>query len=136
MLREFRLYLADSDIGKKIREMNKRRRNVSVKSLYRLSIQYEWIEKLLETPIEDGRKYAFWKILCPYLVNVKKLEYEQSYEILKTWLEKCNTIRKLDFNPNTGIRTKLKNAKHYNPMSIKKLDDDNKNMCLLLRRKL
>lgn len=136
MLREFRLYLADSDIGKKIREMNKRRRNVSVKSLYRLSIQYEWIEKLLETPIEDGRKYALWKILCPYLVNVKKLEYEQSYEILKTWLEKCNTIRKLDFNPNTGIRTKLKNAKHYNPMSIKKLDDDNKNMCLLLRRKL
>lgn len=50
--------------------------------------QYEWIEKLLETPIEDGRKYALWKILCPYLVNVKKLEYEQSYQILKTWLKK------------------------------------------------
>jgi hypothetical protein len=25
------------------------------------------------TPIEDGRKYALWKILCPYLVNIKKL---------------------------------------------------------------
>jgi hypothetical protein len=25
------------------------------------------------TPIEDGKKYTHWKILCPYLVNIKKL---------------------------------------------------------------
>ena len=79
-----------------------------MKSLYHSSIQYEWIEKLLETPIEDGRKYALWKILCPYLVNIKKLEYEQSFEILKTWLEKCNTIRKLDFNPEYRNQNKTK----------------------------
>ena len=34
-----------------------------------------WIEKLLSTPIEDYRKYCIWKILCPYLINVRKLSY-------------------------------------------------------------
>jgi hypothetical protein len=81
ILREFRLYLADIDIRKKIAENNKKRKNVSVKSVYHSTVHYNWIEKLLETPIEDGRKYVLWKILCPYLINVKKLEYEQSFEI-------------------------------------------------------
>ena len=72
--------------------------------------------------------YAMWKILCPYLVNTKKLPYEQAYKILKIWLEKCNKLRKLDFNPNTEIKAKLKNVKHYNPISIKKLKDDNRNL--------
>ena len=136
ILREFRLYLADIDIRKRIAETNKTRKNGSVKVLYHSTIQYPWIEKLLETPIEDGRKYTLWKILCPYLVNVKKLEYEQSYEILKTWLEKCNNLRKLDFNPDREIKTKLRYVKHYNPISIKTLKNDNKNLYLLLRQKL
>ena len=109
---------------------------VSVKSLYRLPIQYEWIEKLLETPIEDGRKYALWKILCPYSVNIKKLEYDQSYKILKTWLENCNNLRNLDFNPDIEIKAKLKNVKYYNPISIKNLIINNKKLYLLLRQKL
>jgi hypothetical protein len=50
-----------------------------------------------------GRKYALWRMLCPYLVNIKKLEYEVSFEILKTWLEKCNKLRGLDFNPHREI---------------------------------
>ena len=44
------------------------------------------------------------EILCSYLVNTKKLPYEQAYKILKIWLEKCNKLRKLDFNPNTEIK--------------------------------
>lgn len=91
--------------------------------------------KILETPIEDGRKYALWKILCPYLVNIKKLEYEESFEILKTWLEKCNDLRQLDFNPETEIKDKLYCVKHYNPISIKTFMNDNKDLYLLLRTK-
>ena len=94
LLREFRLYLADIDIRKsRMIKTNKSAGNLSIKSQYHSTIQYEWIEKLLETPIEDGRKYALWKILCPYLVNIKKLEYEESFKILKTWLEKCNMTK-------------------------------------------
>ena len=111
--------------------------NASIKNQYpSSSIHYEWIEKLLETPIEDGRKYTLWKILCPYLVNVKKLEYEKSFKILKTWLEKCNNLRELDFHPDREIKTKLKNVKHYHPISIKTLKDNNKNLYLLLKQKI
>ena len=69
-------------------ETNKTIKNVTVKSSYHSTTHYEWIEKLLETPIEDGRKYALWKILCPYLVNIKKLEYEQTFSILKDMVRK------------------------------------------------
>ena len=134
LLREFRLYLADIDIKKsRMIKINKSVGIPSIKSQYHSSIQYEWIEKLLETPIEDGRKYALWKILCPYLVNIKKLQYEQSYKILKTWLEKCNNSRKLDFNPDIEIKAKINHVKHYNPIAIKTLIEDNKNLYLLLR---
>ena len=44
-----------------------------------------------------------------------------SYKILKTWLKKCNDLRKLDFNPEIEIKTKLLYVKHYNPISIKVL---------------
>ena len=74
--------------------------------------------------------------MCPYLENIKKLEYEQSYKILKIWLEKCNNLRKLDFNPDIEIKTKLRYVKNYNPTMVKKLKDDNKNLYLLLKQKL
>jgi hypothetical protein len=73
--------------------------------------------------------------LCPYLINIKKLEYEESFNILKTWLEKCNDLRQLDFNLNIEIKSKLKYAKHYNPISIKTLENENKNLYLLLLKK-
>ncbi len=47
-------------------------------------------------------------------------------KILKTWLEKCNNSKKLDFNPDVEIKAKLRYVKHYNPISIKKMKDDNK----------
>jgi hypothetical protein len=89
MIREFRLYLADIDIRKsRIANADKMVANFSIKNqYYSSSIQYYWIEKLLETAIEDGRKYTLWRILCPYLINTRKLEYEKSFKILKTWLE-------------------------------------------------
>jgi hypothetical protein len=59
-----------------------------------------WIEQLLQTPIEEYRKRALWQILCPYIVNVKKLSNEETTSILRDWLDKCNSLRKLDFNPN------------------------------------
>jgi hypothetical protein len=37
-----------------------------------------WIDSLLETPIEDHRKYAVWRILAPYLIDVRKLFYEEA----------------------------------------------------------
>jgi hypothetical protein len=127
MLREFRLNLADIDIRKRRMIKDKESAENSIKNQYYSSskIQYQWIENLLEIPLEDGRKYVLWKILCPYLVNIKKLGYEETFEILKIWLEKCNKLRGLDFNPNTEIRTKLRYVKSYSPISSSKVKIDN-----------
>jgi hypothetical protein len=37
-----------------------------------------WIEKLLQTPIQDYRKFSGWRILSPYLMNVKRLSYDNA----------------------------------------------------------
>ena len=97
LLQDFRRYL----INQKIKELNKKREieeglgyqsNKSNNTIF-------WIEKLLNTPISDFRKNATNLILAPYLVNIKKLSYQQSFDILTDWLQKCNSIKKLDFNP-------------------------------------
>ena len=66
--------------------------------LYKSNNNIFWIEKLLNTPISDFRKNATNLILAPYLVNIKKLSYQESFDILIEWLKKCDSIKKLDFN--------------------------------------
>jgi hypothetical protein len=119
------------------RERELRRKSQSFRNNIQTSANtIPWIEKLLETHIEDGRKCCLWKILCPYLVNIKKLSYEESFSILKDWLEKCNRLRKLDFNPNIEIRNKLRYVKDYNPISINTLKNDNRDLYLVLKKNL
>ena len=57
---------------------------------------YLYVEKLLKTPLEDDRKLAVGIILSRYLINVKKLECEQAYEIIWQWLDKCANLRRLE----------------------------------------
>ena len=47
-----------------------------------------WIEKLLQTPIDDYRKTTVNLILAPYLINIKKVSYEDALNIIDKWLSK------------------------------------------------
>ena len=85
---------------------------------------YEWIEKLLQTPIEDGRKFVLWRIFCPYLINVRKLSPNDSTLILREWLNKCNSVRKLDFDHTHEIKERLKHVGNFKPIGIQKLKTD------------
>ena len=62
-----------------------------------------WIDSLLETPIEDHRKYVMWRILAPYLINVRELSKDEAFNVVRDWLNKCHQLRKLDFNPEDKI---------------------------------
>jgi hypothetical protein len=88
-----------------------------------------WIEKLLQTPIEDGRKNVVALILAPYLINIKKLPYAESYNVIKGWLDKCISLRRLDsgFNSNYRIKHALENAikTGYKPMRLENLKNRN-----------
>jgi Primase X len=67
-----------------------------------------WIEKLLQTQIDDYRKNAIGLILAPYLINVKKLSYDVALNIINSWLGKCGELRKLDQDFNYMVRYALK----------------------------
>jgi|GEM_PF-1458895 len=92
---------------------------------------------ILQTPIEDYRKLVLWKILCPYLINVRKLSSNESTQILRDWLNKCNSLRKLDFDPNEKIRDNLKHVGNFYPIGIQKLkiDTNYKKLNILLFKK-
>ncbi|MGI0051132.1 MAG: DNA primase noncatalytic subunit PriX, partial [Nitrososphaeraceae archaeon] len=118
LLHDFRGYL----INQKIKELNKKR-EIERTSGYQSNTENNtilWIEKLLKTSISDFRKNATNLILAPYLVNIKKLSYQQSFDILTDWLQKCNSFNKLDFNPDYLVKYALTTAiqKRIPPMKL------------------
>jgi hypothetical protein len=81
-----------------------------------------WIEQLLKTPIPDHRKFVVWMILPQYLVNVRKMSYEQAINVINCWLDQCNKLKRLDY----GVRQKLNEGfnsaqKGFRPISQEKL---------------
>ena len=134
LLVEFRRYL----INQKIKELNKKR-EIERRSGYfsnRGINNIFWIEKLLDTPISDFRKNATNLILAPYLVYIKKLSYQQSFDILIDWLQKCNSIKNLDFNPNYLVKYALTTAiqKRIPPMKLVTLKDRNLELYTILHK--
>jgi hypothetical protein len=95
-----------------------------------------WIEKLLQTPIVDCRKYAIWRFLMPYLFNVKKLSESEVIDLTQTWLNKCDHMRSLDFNVKYLIRQNIRNSKknQYLPVSFDKLAAENKESHYIISR--
>ncbi|MFZ0328212.1 MAG: hypothetical protein WAL66_13015 [Nitrososphaeraceae archaeon] len=69
-----------------------------------------WTEKLLQTPIDDYRKFAVWRILVPYLIYIRKYSADESFHIMRDWLDKGRNLR-LEFNPNYMIKYNINSAK-------------------------
>jgi hypothetical protein len=65
----------------------------------------------------------------------KKLFYEESFLILKDWLEKCNQLRHFDFSVNSELHNKLKNVYSFYPLSYNKLFEENQDICNLINGK-
>lgn len=92
----------------------------------------EWIEKILLHPIEDCRKIIVDLILSPYLINIKKMSYDESYRIVREWLDKCNNdSRKLD-NYQNFVNYRIHHAlitaakKGIGQMSLYKIKTDSR----------
>jgi hypothetical protein len=89
-----------------------------------------WIEKLLKTPISDHRKYSIWRILAPYLINVKCLSFDEAFNIIDKWLNKCDELKSLDFDSELKINGCLTNAidRYYLPISLDSLEKEPKTL--------
>jgi Primase X len=133
LLRDFRRWLIQKRIAD-IEELKKREKNARfhmiVSSQNQPTNNIKWVENsILQNPLADHRKYIIWRILSPYLLNVKKLPKEESYSIIKDWLDKCNKIEKLNFNAKIKIKEGIRGAsKGHFPISLEKLKDENKQL--------
>ena len=142
-IEEFRDWLIQKKIDQDIK--NKRQKLLNKKSNNNIydPKYYSWIENLIQTPIEDFRKLVINIILSPYLINVKQLSFEESYTLIRNWLDKCNSLQKLDNYSNFvnyRIHYALKTAvsKGIGPMSFSKIKTDsryNTNLYLLILQK-
>jgi hypothetical protein len=126
LLRDFRRYL----INEKVKELQGIQKRKERENKHWLSISntttISWIERLLRTPLNDNRKFVIWRILAPYLLNVKKLSPEQCSDIINDWLHECNKLVKLDFNVNQKIKEGLKCASNgYFPIGLEDLKSAN-----------
>jgi hypothetical protein len=123
LLRDFRRWLIDEKIEHH-RHMNSRAARTQTNSS---TTTIWWIEKLLQTPIGDYRKFAIWHILMPYLINIRHMSDNETYDIVRSWLDKCHSLLRLDFNPNYMIKYDINTAKKggYLPINLEKLKTEN-----------
>ncbi len=82
----------------------------------------EWIERLLQNPIADGRQRVVNLILAPYLVNVKKLDVDSAYKIISDYIEKCKALDSTTKLTNSQIRYQCiySKEKGMRPLSLQK----------------
>ena len=121
LLRYFRIWLINEKMQHRLMDSKRARTKTANPKLI------SWIEKLLQTPLDDYRKFVVWRILSPYLINIRKYSADESYEVIKNWLDKCSQLRSLDFNPNYTIKYNINSARRsgYLPISLEKLKTEN-----------
>jgi Primase X len=132
---DFRVHLIQKRIDK-IREKG-RLRQLQVRAPFKINVSNKigWIEDLLQKPLDDHRKFCLWRILCPYLVNVRKLPEEESAIILKEWLQKCDQLNKLNFNPQVETRHRLRHVGPFLPASKETLKNEHVEIYHIFRAK-
>ena len=138
LLMKYRTWLVAEKINDKLEEKRSWKYRNSKTFGYSRTDTIPWIEKLLQTPIADHRKYALWRIVMPYLFNIKKLSDSEVIGIVQTWLDSCAEVRPLDFNSKYLIRQNIKNSKHthrYLPIGFSKLSSENQELFNIISEK-
>ena len=77
--------------------------------------------------LPDYRKYCVWRILAPYLINVRKVSDEQTSHIIREWLGKCNIAKRISFDETSRIRYDIQSVrkKGFYPISWNQLKTQN-----------
>jgi hypothetical protein len=138
LLRPFRIWLTQKRIDDIEEQKKQEKFQMTVSKNHQPTNTIKWIERgILEHPVADHRKYIVWRILSPYLLNVKKLPKEEAYSVMKEWLDRCDKLDELNFNPKIKIKDGLKGAgKGYLPINLEKLKEENRQLYDLILDRL
>ena len=143
-IEEFRTYLIQKKIDEKERKqkmlLKLKTQQHNYKNITHNGNYYEWIDKkILSKPFKDYRKIIVNLILAPYLIVIKKLSFDDAFEIINEWLQKCDLLsgRKLDFNKRSFLNTALTTAykKQIPPMKMITLKTNYKDLYFLIEQK-
>jgi hypothetical protein len=135
LLEDFYIYLSSQTLAELEERISRKFTNDDFRESSRLvgCNSIRWIERLLQTPLSDYRKLAIWRIFAPYLLNIRGLSPDEAYGIMREWLDKCNQVKRLDFNPNHRIKSDLNGSKDFLPVSCDKLKIENERFYDLLQ---
>jgi hypothetical protein len=136
LLREYRTWLVAEKINNKLEEKRTWKHRNMKNIDYSRTGTISWIDKLLGTPVADHRKYVIWRILMPYLSNIKNLSDTEVITVIQTWLDKCNELRSLDFNADYLIKQNIRNSKkqRFLPISFNNLLSENRTLYDIISR--
>jgi Primase X len=73
--------------------------------------------------------------LAPYLINIRKLSDELASHIIKEWLKKCNSVKRISFDDSSRIRYEIQSVrkKGFYPISANQLKIENTDLYELLK---
>jgi hypothetical protein len=94
---------------------------------------YGYIERLINKPIHTHRNYCVWKILVPYCINVKGFSRSQTFDLVNTWLDKCNSVSRLDF-PTQKLDYELDHVGEFTPIRQYQLKEGHPMLYALLEK--
>jgi hypothetical protein len=60
--------------------------------------KYWYIDKLLQTPLDDFRKRGIDLLLAHFLITIKGMPPDAAERIILNWLDRCSSLRRLDFD--------------------------------------
>jgi hypothetical protein len=64
----------------------------------------DWVDRLLQNPLGEWRKYCITFILVPYFLNIKRMSDLDAEDKTMTWLEKCRAVCRLNFNAKSRVK--------------------------------
>ncbi|MDQ3968168.1 MAG: hypothetical protein M3275_07215, partial [Thermoproteota archaeon] len=73
--------------------------------------KYWYIDRLLQTPIDDFRKRGLDQLITPFLITVKGMSPAIAERIMLDWLYTCSLLRPLDFDAEYRVRSKIIDVK-------------------------
>jgi hypothetical protein len=101
--------------------------------------RHEWVEKIIEKGLPNGRKRFILYVLSAYLVNVKRLSEEEAMQVVQEFLENsCRNYNNCEKIYDSFIRGDLQRVKSkgLRPVSLEKLREKDPELYSLITKSL
>ena len=86
--------------------------------------RYSWVERLIESGVPDGRSRLILYVVSRYLLNVKGLDVDEAFEVVKAFIARsCERYGNCSKIYDSWIRNVLRHVKRggWKPWSLERI---------------